>query len=175
VLSAEVRALVLARLAPRPGVVIWDVGAGCGSVGIECARLGATVIAVEQDGAQCVRIVANAARYGVEIDLIDEAAPASLHGLPAPDAVFVGGGGPDVVRACASVGARRVVVLMDALDRISAVRNVLVDAGYPLDGCQVAVTRLTGLDRSATATRFAAADPVIVLWGDLKDVAAPVR
>ena len=54
--KAEVRALVLARLGPAPGRVIWDVGAGSGSVAVECARFGAHVIAVEADQAQCDRI-----------------------------------------------------------------------------------------------------------------------
>ena len=60
--KAEVRALVLARLGPAPGRVIWDVGAGSGSVAVECARFGAHVIAVEADQAQCDRIRQNAAR-----------------------------------------------------------------------------------------------------------------
>jgi precorrin-6Y C5,15-methyltransferase (decarboxylating) len=53
----EVRAQALAKLGPRPGLEIWDVGAGSGSVGIECARFGASVVAFERDAASCARIV----------------------------------------------------------------------------------------------------------------------
>ncbi len=75
VTKPEVRAVALSRLAPRPGTLVWDVGAGSGAVGVECARLGAAVIAVERDPGQCVRIVANAARYGVDVRLEDTEAP----------------------------------------------------------------------------------------------------
>jgi precorrin-6Y C5,15-methyltransferase (decarboxylating) len=54
--KSEVRALVLARLAPGPGRLVWDLGSGSGSVGVECARLGAAVVAVERDPAQCARL-----------------------------------------------------------------------------------------------------------------------
>ncbi|HET9518972.1 MAG TPA: precorrin-6y C5,15-methyltransferase (decarboxylating) subunit CbiE, partial [Actinoplanes sp.] len=58
--KAEVRALVLARLGPRRGDLIWDVGAGSGSVAVECVRLGAAAVAVERDPAACATIAANA-------------------------------------------------------------------------------------------------------------------
>ncbi|WP_051766307.1 hypothetical protein [Saccharothrix syringae] len=118
VAAAEVRALALARLAPRPGVLVWDVGAGPGAVGVECARLGAAVVAVERDPVQCVRIIANAAAHGVDVRVV-EADLAEAGELPAPDAVFVGGGGADVVRRVARSGARRVVVATPGLDRLA--------------------------------------------------------
>src|SRR5690242_11360602 len=65
--KAEVRALVLARLGPGLGRTVWDIGAGSGSVAVECARFGASVYAVEADPAQCERIRRNAAAHGVEI------------------------------------------------------------------------------------------------------------
>ena len=61
VTKAEVRALALAQLGPGLGDLIWDLGAGSGSVGIECARFGAAVIAVDNDDAQCARVQRNAA------------------------------------------------------------------------------------------------------------------
>ena len=65
--KAEVRALALARLAPGPGLLVWDVGAGCGFVAVECARFGAAVIAVERDSQRCDRIRGNAARHAVDV------------------------------------------------------------------------------------------------------------
>ncbi|MYS70762.1 precorrin-6y C5,15-methyltransferase (decarboxylating) subunit CbiE, partial [Streptomyces sp. SID5926] len=61
----EVRALALARLGPRPGDLVWDVGAGSGSVAVECARLGAAVTAVERTPDGVGRVRANAAAHGV--------------------------------------------------------------------------------------------------------------
>jgi precorrin-6Y C5,15-methyltransferase (decarboxylating) CbiT subunit len=110
VTKAEVRALALARLGPRPGVLVWDVGAGSGSVAVECARLGAAVIAVDRDPAQCARVATNADRHQVGIRVVSGAAPQVLDGLPDPDAVFVGGGGTDVVRAVAARRPARIVV-----------------------------------------------------------------
>lgn len=154
---AEVRALVLARLAPRPGVLVWDVGAGPGAIGVECARLGAAVVAVERDPVQCVRIIANASAHGVDVRVV-EAELDEVGELPRPDAVFVGGGGSDVVRRCAKSGARRVVVATPDLDRVLPARDALLDAGYEVEGSQVTAARLTGATLTAT-------DPVTVLWG----------
>lgn len=163
VTKPEVRALALARLAPRPGTLVWDVGAGSGAVGIECARMGSAVIAVERDAAQCVRIVANAARYGVDVRLEDAAAPEVLSGLPRPDSVFVGGGGPNVVRACADVGANRVVVALTSLDRFALCRDALRAGGYQVDGAQVTAARLVDLPDGTS--RLTGGNPVLVMWG----------
>ncbi len=160
--KSEVRALVLARLAPGPGRLVWDVGAGSGSIGVECARLGAAVIAVERDPGQCARLVANAHAHGVDIRLVEGQAPAVLGGLPEPDAVFVGGGGPDVV----SVAARSspcVVVALAALDRVVPCRGALREAGHQVDGAQLAVSRFAELPDGSV--RLAASNPVLLLWG----------
>jgi precorrin-6Y C5,15-methyltransferase (decarboxylating) len=163
VTKAEVRALALARLAPRPGTLIWDVGAGSGAVAVECARLGAAVIAVERDAGQGVRIVANAARHGVDVRLVDGGAPQALADLPEPDAIFVGGGGPNVVRSCAEVGAKRIVVALAAIDRMAPARDNLRWAGYHVDGTQIAASRL--VDLPGGASRLEAANPILLLWG----------
>src|SRR4029077_461057 len=76
--KAEVRALVLARLGPGPGRTIWDVGAGSGSVAVECARFGAYVIAIEADQAQCERIRENAKRQQVRLRVVHGTAPGAL-------------------------------------------------------------------------------------------------
>ena len=101
----EVRALTLAHLSPFPGALLWDVGAGNGSVGIEWMRAAprAKTIAIERDPARAARIAANARTLGVpEIRIVTGEAPAALAGLPQPDAVFVGGGlsNPALVEAC---------------------------------------------------------------------------
>ncbi|MEV5410692.1 precorrin-6y C5,15-methyltransferase (decarboxylating) subunit CbiE [Thermopolyspora sp. NPDC052614] len=67
--TAEARALVLARLGPRLGDLVWDVGAGDGEVAVECARLGAAVVAVERDAAACERIRRNVVAHRVKVML----------------------------------------------------------------------------------------------------------
>ena len=160
--KSEIRALALARLAPGPGRLVWDLGAGSGSVGIECARLGAAVIAVERQPAQCARLVANAYAHGVDVRVVEGQAPAVLDGLPEPDAVFVGGGGPDVVRAAAWT-APRVVVALAALDRVAPSRRLLREAGHHVDGVQLAASRFAELPNGTL--RLAATNPVFLLWG----------
>ena len=163
VTKAEVRALVLARLAPRPGTLVWDVGAGSGSVAVECARLGAAVVAVERRADDAARITANARRHGVDVRVVAGEAPDALAGLPEPDAVFVGGGGPEVVAAVAGLAPARVVVALAALDRVAPTRTALCDAGHRVDGVQLAASRLAELPDGAV--RLAAINPVLVLWG----------
>ncbi|MFE0986056.1 precorrin-6y C5,15-methyltransferase (decarboxylating) subunit CbiE [Streptomyces rochei] len=162
----EVRALALARLGPRPGDLVWDVGAGSGSVAVECARLGAAVTAVEKTPDGVERVRANAAAHGVDVRVVQGAAPAALSRLDDPDAVFVGGGGrelPAIVAACARRARRSVVVAMAALDRVPAAREALVDAGLECDGVLLQSSRLAPLP--GDVTRLAATNPVFLLWG----------
>ncbi|RCW39793.1 precorrin-6Y C5,15-methyltransferase (decarboxylating) [Halopolyspora algeriensis] len=161
--KSEVRAVAVSKLAPRPGTLVWDVGAGSGSVAVECARLGAAVIAVESDQAQVVRLVANAAGHGVDVRVEDGAAPRALRELPRPDSVFVGGGGSEAVTACAHAGASRVVVALAALDRVASTRDVLRNAGYAVEGVQLTANRLAGLPDGSS--RLEAANPVVLLSG----------
>jgi precorrin-6Y C5,15-methyltransferase (decarboxylating) len=91
----EVRAITLARLAPLPGELLWDVGAGCGSIAIEWLRAldAGTAIAVEREPCRAAMIARNAAALGVpSMEIVVGLAPDALAGLPPPDAVFVGGG-----------------------------------------------------------------------------------
>jgi precorrin-6Y C5,15-methyltransferase (decarboxylating) len=113
----EVRAVTLSGLAPRRGELLWDVGAGAGSVAIEwmLADLSLRAIAIEAQAERAARIRRNAASFGVPgIEIVPGAAPAALAGLPVPDAIFVGGGGSDpgvldAVLAALRAGGRLVV------------------------------------------------------------------
>ncbi|WP_182346536.1 precorrin-6y C5,15-methyltransferase (decarboxylating) subunit CbiE [Tomitella gaofuii] len=101
-----IRAAAVSALAPRPGELLWDVGAGAGSVGIEWARgaSGCRTLAIERDAGRADAVRRNAARLGVPdlVTVVEGAAPDALAGLERPDAVFVGGGGsrPGVLEAC---------------------------------------------------------------------------
>jgi precorrin-6Y C5,15-methyltransferase (decarboxylating) len=101
----EIRAITLASLAPLPGELLWDIGAGAGSVAIDWLRADASLkaVAIERNAARAARIRANALSLGVpELELVEGQAPACLDGLAAPDAVFLGGGlaDPGLLDAC---------------------------------------------------------------------------
>lgn len=161
--GSEVRALAMARLAPRPGALVWDVGAGSGAVAIECARLGAATIAVESDEAQVVRLVSNAAAHGVDVRVEEGEAPRVLRELPRPDSVFVGTPSAEVVAACAYAGAARIVVELSGLERVAATRDALRGAGYQVEGVQLAAARLA--EDSDGSSRLRAADPIVLVSG----------
>ncbi len=91
----EVRAITLAALGPVPGQLLWDIGAGCGSIGIEWMRAhpDCRAIAIEPDARRIEMIAANGAALGTPgIEVVKGRAVAALEELSAPDAVFVGGG-----------------------------------------------------------------------------------
>lgn len=93
--KAPVRALTLAALAPRPFEHLWDIGGGSGSIAIEwlLAHPSLTATSIERREDRAARIRGNAERLGADrLEVVTGAAPGALAGLPAPDAVFVGGG-----------------------------------------------------------------------------------
>jgi precorrin-6Y C5,15-methyltransferase (decarboxylating) len=91
----DVRAVTLAHLAPSPGELLWDVGAGCGAIGIEWMRChpACQAIAVEADEKRCGLIAENKRQLGVpDLRILQGRAPQALEGLEPPQAVFIGGG-----------------------------------------------------------------------------------
>jgi precorrin-6Y C5,15-methyltransferase (decarboxylating) len=162
--KSEVRALALAHLGPRLGDLVWDIGAGSGSVAVECARFGAAVVAVERSAEAASRIADNARAHDVDVTVVHGSAPEVLADLPDPDAVFVGGGGPEVVAECARRALRSVVVTLAAVDRVPATRRALVDAGFATGGVLLQASRLASLPDDSV--RLAATNPVFVLWGE---------
>ena len=158
--KAEVRAVALGKLALPAAGVLWDVGAGSGSVAIECSRLapGLRVFAIERRSDDVDRLRQNTSGTGVVV--VEGEAPAALAQLPDPDRVFVGGGGLNVLESV--MGRLRpggvVVATYAALDRAAAAATLL---GHVV---QVAVSRGVPLGGSG-ALRLAAENPVFVCWG----------
>ena len=133
--KGPIRALALSRLGPGPGDLVWDVGAGSGSVAIECARLGAAAVAVERDPESCARIRRNAGHHAAYVEVVEGDAPGALRNLLEPDAVFVGGTGgafEEIVKLCAVRARRSVVLTLIGLERV-------VPAGKVLEGCGLEV------------------------------------
>ncbi|MEU9995455.1 precorrin-6y C5,15-methyltransferase (decarboxylating) subunit CbiE [Streptomyces sp. NPDC050848] len=100
-----VRAATLAALAPAPGELLWDIGGGSGSIGVEWMRTDRScrAVAVEKDPVRAARIARNAAALGVPaLQVVTASAPDGLAALPTPDAVFIGGGltAPGLLDAC---------------------------------------------------------------------------
>ncbi len=101
----EVRAITLAALAPMPGELLWDVGAGCGSIGIEWLRSHprCRAISIEQHSHRLEFISDNMAALGTpHLQLVQGKAPTALADLPIPDAIFIGGGvtAPGLLATC---------------------------------------------------------------------------
>ena len=162
----ETRALAVARLAPRFGDLVWDLGSGSGSVGIECTRRGAAVIAVERDAESCERIRSNAARHsasGLYICTGDAADHAAR--LPDPDAVFLGGGGMDVLRTVLDRRPPRLVATFASLERASSVLPLLAGHGYAAEGVLNQASRFALLPDGSH--RLAAQNPVFLIWAEL--------
>jgi precorrin-6B C5,15-methyltransferase / cobalt-precorrin-6B C5,C15-methyltransferase len=89
----EVRAVTLSTLAPRPGELLWDVGAGCGSISIEWMRSHSRCRAIAIEKSRTAFIAENATTLGTpNLQIIEGTAPTVLAGLPEPDAIFIGGG-----------------------------------------------------------------------------------
>ena len=146
----EIRAVTLAALRPRRGEVLWDVGAGSGSVGIEwmLAHPSNRANAIERSAVRAGRIARNAAALGVpDLGIIEGSAPDALKDLPSPDAVFIGGGatGEGVIDA-AWAGLRQ--------------GGRLVINGITIETQVELIRRFTLLGGSLTEIRISHADPV---------------
>jgi precorrin-6Y C5,15-methyltransferase (decarboxylating) len=163
--KAETRALVLSRLGPGLGDLIWDVGAGSGSVAVECARLGAAAIAVERDRESCGRIRENASRHGVCVRVLEGEAPEALRDLPEPDAVFIGGSGgnfEEILKLSAARARRAVVLSLICLERVVPAGRILEGCGLEVETTLMQASRVKGIGEMH---RLAAEGPVFMVWG----------
>lgn len=158
--KAEVRAISLSKLGPPRRGVLWDIGAGSGSVAIEAAALAPElqVFAVDHDPRAIAFVEANAVRHGVHVTAVEGEAPGALAELPDPDAVFVGGGGLAVVDAALARlrPGGRLVANFVLVDRALEARTRLGSM------CQVAVSRAAPLGEGVM---LRPENPVFVCWG----------
>jgi precorrin-6B C5,15-methyltransferase / cobalt-precorrin-6B C5,C15-methyltransferase len=164
----EVRCLSLAALRLRRDCVVWDVGAGSGSVGIEAALVATEgrVYAVERDPEAAARCRRNACAHGADnLVVVSGTAPEALAALEAPDAVFVGGSGGhlDAILAACAGRLRRggwIVVNAVTLETLAEARRAYSDAGLACEVALVSVSRGVPL---AGRTRLDPLSPVYVL------------
>ena len=169
--KSEVRAVSLYLLGLRHDSVVWDIGAGTGSVAVEAARIAhrGCVYAVDKDDASADLLRRNVARYGDgRVAVIIGYAPDALAGLPDPDAVFIGGGGPAMPDIIAAAIDRlrpkgRLVANFAAMERANDTYRALQAAGVSPGLTMVSASR--GRELPDGALRLEAMNPVFVVWG----------
>jgi precorrin-6Y C5,15-methyltransferase (decarboxylating) len=167
---AEVRSLALAEMDLGPGSIVWDVGAGSGSISIEAAQIAreGTVFAIEMEVEDHQLLAANIRRFGVaNVTPIIGAAPEAWEELPAPDAIFVGGSGrtvPTIVEQ--AVGklkpGGRIVVNVNSMENVNSVRQVMLEQ---LETANVWMLQISRGTEQLERMRFEALNPTFVLSG----------
>jgi precorrin-6Y C5,15-methyltransferase (decarboxylating) len=166
----EVRILSLARLEIRPDSVVWDIGAGSGSVSIEAARLAprGRIFAVEKNAEDVEIVRANVQRFGVpHVTVLHARAPEGLDAWPDPDAVFVGGSGGGLREILAIAAKRlrpggRIVVNAITLDTLHEAVSAYRALGLAHDATLVSIARSKPL---LGMLSFEALNPVYVVTG----------
>jgi len=163
----EVRALTLSALAPQQGELLWDVGAGSGSVSIEwlLADPSLTAVAIEQRADRAARIKRNASAFGVpHLHLIEGSVPEAIGGLPAPNAIFIGGGAtaPGLIDAAqnALLPKGRLVVNAVTLETEALLLQRYAQSGGTLTRIDIAHADVIGGDR-ARLKGWRAAMPIV--------------
>ncbi|MEO6810900.1 MAG: precorrin-6y C5,15-methyltransferase (decarboxylating) subunit CbiE [Isosphaeraceae bacterium] len=166
--QAEVRSIVLAQLDVRPTSIVWDVGAGSGSVSIEAAHLAdqGMVYAIEPDPVDLSLLQANAETFGAaNVRIIAGKAPECLADLPEPDAIFVGGTGRQVGPVLTAayrhlVPGGRLAVNVAAIDNLAVAHQTLKALAGSVEIWNVAIAR--GIEQM-DQVRFQAVNPTFLL------------
>lgn len=163
----EVRILILGELALAPGQIIWDIGAGTGSVAIEIARLCPTsqIYAIEKTSAGNALIQQNCRRFQVNnVISVRGTAPEILHDLPAPDRIFIGGSGgnlSEILDACQPLASDGILVLaLATLEHLNTALGWMQKRGWDYRLLQVQLSRSVPVGQ---LTRFAPLNPVTIL------------
>jgi precorrin-6Y C5,15-methyltransferase (decarboxylating) len=168
--KSEVRVVTLAKLCLHPHHVLWDLGAGSGSVSIEASLLVRTgrVIAVEKIPERVRQIQANKRRFrAFNVEVVQAVAPDGLADLPAPDRVFIGGGGRDLREIMVVAGSRLrpgggMVVNTVLLDSLETARETFRALGFETEIVQVQVNTSREMPGGQ---RLAAQNPVWIASG----------
>lgn len=169
--KSEVRAVSLYALGLKPDSIVWDVGAGTGSVAVEAAQIAyrGHVYAVDKDVESAGLLENNVARYSDgRVTVVIGAAPDALRELPDPDSVFIGGGGnamPDII---AEVGHRlraggRIVANFAVMERANSTYHAMKRASMSPQLTMVTASR--GRELPDETLRLEAMNPVFVVWG----------
>ena len=164
----EARALSLAKLRLKPDAMVWDIGAGSGSVGLECARLAphGHVWAIEKNEGDAANARANTERFRIgNYTLCEGKAPALLDTWPNPDAVFIGGSGGELGELISLILGRlkpggRLVMNFVTLENLAVATSTLKAAGATWDVVQLQASRSQPI---LDMHRMAAQNPVWIV------------
>ncbi len=164
----EARALSLAKLRLKPDAMVWDIGAGSGSVGLECARLAphGHVWAIEKNEGDAANARANAERFRVgNYTLCEGKAPARLDSWPDPDAVFIGGSGGELAELIRLILTRlkpggRLVMNFVTIENLAVATATLKESGAAWDVVQLQASRSQPI---LDMHRLAAQNPVWIV------------
>jgi precorrin-6Y C5,15-methyltransferase (decarboxylating) len=168
--KSEVRAVALAKLRLGPGQVLWDLGAGSGSVALEASLLigNGRIVAVEKDPQRTEQIKANARRFGIRrLNAVQADLPEGLHGLPKPDRIFIGGGGKNL-QSIIEAAARHLgpdglmVVNTVLLQNVNGAVATLQKLGFATEFVQVQIHRSQSMP---CGQRLEALNPVWIITG----------
>lgn len=169
--KCEVRSVTISRLKLADDQIVWDIGAGTGSVSVEAALMirNGVVYAVEHDPEAVALIEANKSRFGLDnLEVIQGKAPLVLHGLPRPDRIFIGGSGgrlPDILEFCHEVLPENGMLIINCatLETLQTAVHQLTVLGFAdMQSTGVAITHLLP---SGTYHMFTGANPVYVVSG----------
>lgn len=167
--KSEARAVSLYKLGLTRGSIVWDVGAGSGSVALEAALIASDgmVYAVERDAESLAMLRRNLQRLGpANVAVTPGDAPAALADLPSPDCVFVGGGGGKLTAILECAASRlnaegRIVVNLAAMERALQAHACLTALGFDAELTQISAARAKPLPDGAL--RLAAQNPVFIV------------
>jgi precorrin-6Y C5,15-methyltransferase (decarboxylating) len=165
-LSAEARAVALARLGPRLGDLVWDVGPADESLAVDLGRFGAAVVAVDEDSEACARLTAEIRRGGVEAEVVGGQLPGVLGELPEPDVVLLRGDAR-ALPACLGRRPERVVVVPRTVPEVEAARRAFGEVGYRMGGVLLQSSGLVQGDAPGRAgSLLTGSQPAFLLWGE---------
>lgn len=163
----EVRACIIHKLKPPKRGVIWDIGAGSGSVSIELAILSEDleIYAIEKDSEDLIKT--NIEKIGIKnIKLIKGQAPECLYGLPEPQRVFIGGSGGKLVEIINFISELKtlkiVVVTAVSMETLNRAIEIFEDKNFSVDVCQLNVSRL---EKKHGRKFFKALNPIFIIRG----------
>ena len=169
--KSEVRAVSLYALGLRSDSVVWDIGAGTGSIAVEAAQIAYSgrVYAIDKDTNSAELLENNVANFGDgRVTVVIGAAPNALRDLPDPDSVFVGGGGSTTPAIIETVVKRlrvggRLVANFAVMERANATYQALKNAAMSPEMTMITAAR--GRELPDGALRLEAMNPVFVVWG----------
>jgi len=173
--KSEVRAVSISKLQLLPNHIMWDLGAGSGAISIEASVLIAKgrIYAVEKNSKRIKQIKRNKQRFKVKnMDIIESVLPQGLTDLPAPDRVFIGGGGKDlktIIQAAAAALKPNGIIVINTvlLSSLQIAKKTMNQLGFQTDVVQIQINR--GSDMP-WGERLEAQNPVWIVTGHAKDV-----